>query len=389
MRGTKFERSPGVWRLRVFIGTDPATGNPRQATRTFRGTKKQADSALAEFVRDATRGSISTDVSTVAEYLDRWLNHVAPSKSPTTVRGYRGKIARIDAKVGRIRLAKLTAQHLDLVYRGWLDEGLHPTSVHHIHSVLSAALNQAVKWGLVDLAVTAKASPPPLRIKPHRVPSPDVVRELIAAADRRGQPVLAAAIAVATTTGARRGELLGLRWSDVDLDQGLLGIERSIKHDDGPGWVVASTKTHAQRRIALDPFSVEVLRQHRQDTEERAAAARVHLDRDGYVFTLDPSGRTPMKPDSLGQAFRRLCAKEGIEGVSLHTLRHLSASVLVASGRDVRTIAGRLGHSDATTTLRVYPHMIEGRDRDAAEFLGALMAGGGVSAAKSTALDKG
>lgn len=389
MRGTKLERSPGVWRLRVFIGTDPVTGNPRQATRTFRGTKKQADSALAEFVRDATRGSISTDTSTVAEYLGRWLNHVAPSKSPTTVRGYRGKISRISAKVGRVRLAKLTAQHLDVAYREWLDEGLHPTSVHHIHAVLSAALNQAVKWGLVDSAVTAKASPPPLRVKAHRVPSPDVVRELIAAADRRGQPVLAAAIAIATTTGARRGELLGLRWSDVDLDRELLSIERSIKHDDGPGWVVGSTKAHAQRRIALDPFSAEVLRQHRQKAEERAVAAMVHLDRDGYVFTLDPSGRIPMKPDSLGQALRRLCAKEGIENVSLHTLRHFSASVLVASGRDVRTIAGRLGHSDATTTLRVYSHMIEGRDRDAAEFLGALMAGGGVGAGKSTALDKG
>lgn len=374
MRGTKLERSPGVWRLRVFIGTDPVTGNPRQATRTFRGTNQQADSALAEFVRDVTRRPGSTDTSTVAEYLDRWLRHVAPSKSPTTVRGYRGKITRINAKVGRVRLARLTAQHLDLAYRQWLDEGLHPTSVHHIHAVLSAALNQAVRWGLVDSAVTAKASPPPLRVEPHRLPSPDAVRGLIAAAESRGQPVLAAAIAIATTTGARRGELLALRWSDVDLDGGLVSIERSIKHDDGPGWVVGSIKTHAQRRIAMDPFSVEVLRKHGLHAQQRAAAALVSLDPDGYVFTLDPTGRTPMKPDSLAQSFRRLCAKEGIEGISLHTLRHFSASALAASGRDVRTIAGRLGHSDAATTLRLYPHMIEGRDREAAGFLGALMA---------------
>jgi integrase len=91
-----------------------------------------------------------------------------------------------------------------------------------------------------------------------------------------------------------------------------------------------------------------------------------------------------MRPDSLGQAFRRLCAKEGAHGFSLHTLRHFSASALVASGRDVRTIAGRLGNSVATTTLRVYAHMVEGRDRDAAELIGGLLAPG-----KSAALDKG
>jgi integrase len=91
-----------------------------------------------------------------------------------------------------------------------------------------------------------------------------------------------------------------------------------------------------------------------------------------------------MRPDSLGQAFGRLGRAEGIEGVTLHTLRHFSASVLIASGRDVRTVAGRLGHSDATTTLRVYSHMVEGRDRDAADFLGQLM-----SAGQSAALDKG
>lgn len=376
MRGTKEERSQGVWRLRVFIGADPVTGKPRQATRTFRGTKKQADSALAEFVRDLGRGEVSTDRSTVAEYLDRWLDHISPTKSPTTIRNYRGKIKRIDQQLGSLQLSKLTTQHLDRAYRRWLDEGLHPTSVHHIHGVISAALNQAVKWGIVPHAVTKNASPPPLRNTPKLVPSPGAIQSLIASAERRGQPVLAAAIAVAATTGARRGELLGLQWSDIDFDSGYMHIRRAIKHDDGPGWVIGEPKSHAQRRIALDAFSLTVLRQHLAAAQRRSNEAGVDLDANAYVFTFDPSGRLPMKPDSLSQAFNRLCAKEGVSGVSLHTLRHFSASVLVASGRDVRTVAGRLGHADANTTLRVYSHMIEGRDRDAAEFLGSLFANG-------------
>lgn len=384
MKGTKQERSPGVWRLRVFIGDDPVTGNPRQATRTFRGTTRQADSALAEFVSDLGKGTVTTDRSTLGEFLDRWLDHVALGRSPTTIRDYRGKVKRIDEKLGNIRLSKLTAQHLDLAYKDWLNEGLHPTSVHHLHSVLSAALNQAVKWSMVPYAVTKSASPPPLRTTSKTIPSPDVIQQLIGAAEQRGQPVLATAIALAATTGARRGELLGLRWIDVDLDAAVLYIRRTIKHADGSGWVVGETKSHAQRRIALDAFSAEVLRRHHAAALRRATEACTDLVADGYLFTFDPSGATPMKPDSLGQAFSRLCVREGVAGVSLHTLRHFSASVLVASGRDVRTIAGRLGHADATMTLRVYSHMIEGRDRDAAEFLGGLLA-----PSQPAALDEG
>lgn len=377
MKGTKDERSPGVWRLRVFIGRDPVTGNPRQVTRTFRGTKKQADTALAQFVTEVANGTVPVAASaTLAKFLDRWLDHIRPSRSPSTIRGYRHKIERINAQLGGVRLDRLTAQHLDRAYRVWLDEGLHPSSVHHLHRVLSAALRQAVKWGLLASAPTARATPPPRRHTPTEVPSPDVVQRLITTAEERGQPVLAAVIAVAATTGLRRGELAGLRWTDLDLDLGAgrLYVRRSLKNDIDGGWVVGATKTHQVRRIALDQFTLAVLRPHRARVERWASDAGVEVAEDGYVFTLDPSGRDPIKPDGLSHSFAALCRKAGVRGVTLHTLRHFSASMLIASGRDVRTIAGRLGHSDATTTLRVYAHMVEGRDQDAADYLGSLLA---------------
>ena len=380
MRGTKDERSPGIWRLRVFIGRDPVTGNPKQVTRTFHGTKKQADTALAEFVTEVSNGTVPIVASTtVAEFLDRWLDHITPTRSPATIRGYRHKAERINHRLGGIRLDKLTAQHLDRAYRAWLDEGLHPSTVHHLHRVLSAALRQAVKWGLLAVAPTARATPPPRRHTPKEIPTPDVVQKLITAAEDRGQPVLAAIIAVAATTGLRRGELAGLHWNDVHLDVGRLHVHQSLKNGLEGGWVIGPTKTHQARRISLDEFTTTVLRTHRANVEAWAADAGIEVLDDGFVFTLDPSGREPLKPDGLTHSFASLCQAAGVRGVSLHTLRHFSASMLIASGRDVRTIAGRLGHSDATTTLRVYAHMVEGRDQDAADYLGSLLSAGSSS----------
>jgi integrase len=210
-------------------------------------------------------------------------------------------------------------------------------------------------------------------MKPKELPTPHMIQQLISAAEDKGQPILAAAIAIASTTGVRRGELLGLRWGDIDADRATLHVRRAIKHNDGAGWVIGPPKTHQERTIALDSFTMAVLTEHRARVETWARDASTPLDPDGYVLTFDPSASKPMKPDSLGQAFGRLCRAENITGVSLHTLRHFSASMLIAAGRDVRTVAGRLGHADASTTLRVYAHMVEGRDREAADFLGQLM----------------
>jgi integrase len=187
---------------------------------------------------------------------------------------------------------------------------------------------------------TGQPASPALSAK--QIPAPEVVQRLIAATEQRCQPILAAAIAVAATTGLRRGELAGLRWCDIDFDHGRLHVRQSIKND----W---------------------------------ADDAGVAVDPNGYVLTLDPSGVKPMRPDALTQGFTRICRATG---VSLLTLRHFSASMLIGSGRDVRTIAGRLGHSDASTTLRVYAHIVEGRDQVAADILGGLLAAG-----KPTALN--
>lgn len=373
MRGTKVQVRPGVWRLRVVTAYDPA-GHPRQLSRTLHGTKKAADSALAAFVAEVEAGLVPVSATmTVGQLLEQWLEQITPRRSPTTIRGYRDKVRRLSAVLGRIRLAKLSAADLDRAYARWLAEGLSPMTVHGLHAVLSASLRQAVKWGTIRSAVTERASPPPLTVKPAVAADPQVIQRLIAGAESRS-PALAAAITVGALTGARRGELCGLRWGDLDAAASVLHIRRAVKHGlDHRQVVVGETKTHQERRVSLDAAAVAALAMHRARAEEWGAAVGVTVDAASYMLTLDPTGRDPWKPDSLSQAFRRLCDSVGVTGLRFHDLRHFSASMLIGAGFDPRTVAGRLGHADPALTLRIYAGAIEARDRAAADAIGAIL----------------
>jgi integrase len=141
------------------------------------------------------------------------------------------------AKLGMVSFDRVTPQLLDRTDREWLGDGLDPSTVHHLHRILSTALRQAVKWGLAWSAATSRATPPTRRVQPKQVPAREVVQTLTVAAQGRGQPVFAAAIAIAATTGLRGGELAGLRLSDVDLTRGRLHVERAIKNDLDGSWI--------------------------------------------------------------------------------------------------------------------------------------------------------
>jgi integrase len=156
------------------------------------------------------------------------------------------------------------------------------------------------------------------------------------------------------TTGSRRGEVCGLRWSRLDLDHaGVAVFKRSTGQLGREVWE-KDTKSHQDRRVTLDPEIIEVLKEHRARCEARAAELGVTIARDAYVFSPVPDGSTPTRPDTVTQRYLRLASRLGIN-TRLHSLRHFSATELIAAGVDVRTVAGRLGHSGGgSTTLRIY-----------------------------------
>ena len=374
MRGTIEARGPGAWRLRVVVGYRP-DGQPRQASRTVHGTRRKAQSELAKFLAEAERDEAPlVGNMTVAAYLDRWMEHVRAHRQPDTTRNYALRCKRFKREFGSVRLDKLRSHHLDAAYRRWLLEGLSPATINSYHGVLSSALSQAVRWGLISRSVAPLATLPTVEPRRMTVPSVETVRMLVTTAEKH-DPVLSAAIMLAALTGCRRGELLGLRWSDVDRDEMVLQVQRSIKREEfGRVLRAGPTKTHQDRRVALDPVMLAVIDTHRRRAETWAEEAGVTIGAVGYMLTEDPTGETPMAPDTLTHRFSRLAARTGAGSIRFHDIRHSVATTLLGAGYDLAVVAGRLGHRDPTVTLRVYAHALQQRDRQAAITLGVLLA---------------
>jgi integrase len=376
MRGSLRQRGKS-WECIVFVGRDVVTGRKRYTTRTVRGSRREAEHVLAEMVVDAERlGSTHTNATT-GELLERWFEQATPDFSPSTVRETRGVLDRyLLPAFGDTPVRRLRASDIDRFYNALRTVGGHgrplkPATVRRVHGILRRALAQGVKWGWLARNPAADATPPRVPKREIVPPEPLVLSRLFRLAEER-DPTLAAYVVLAAASGARRSEISALRWSDLDLERGQLHVHRGLVR--GPtGWVEKDTKTHASRRIALDERTVNVLRAHRAARAQMAAEAGTSLSEEGFVFAADLSGRQPVAPESITRAFTRLAARAGIEGVRLHDLRHYVATRLLASGVDVRTVAGRLGHRNPSTTLNVYSHFLPEADRRAAEVLAELL----------------
>jgi integrase len=389
MRGHMRQRGD-AWELRAYVGRDPVMGREKYKTLTFQGGKRAAEAELARFVTEVSGGGHGAGDTTLAELIQRWLELVQDDLSPSTVRGY-GRIIRcyIDPAVGKIHLNKLRTDQLDRFYAHLRESGgadgspLSPATVRQTHAVIRRALNQAHRWGWISSNPAALASPPRVRTRPVNPPDPSQVLELIDEAERL-DPDMACFLLLAATTGARRGELCALRWTDVDLELGTVVIARSLVEGRGSVLIEKDTKTHSSRRVALDRTSIRELERHEDRCQQRAAACGSALRKSAHVFSLDPGGHRPWVPNEVTKRFIRIRKSVGLESVRLHDLRHFTATRLLAEGVPVRTVSGRLGHANAATTLGVYAHFLAESDRDAAATIGLVLDRGAKPSSRSS-----
>ena len=377
MAGSMRQRGRDAWQLRVYAGRDAQTGRKRYVERTVRGTKREASKAIASLIVESERFTPQSGAKGTFEALLReWLDLAAPSFSPRTVSTTRQYIdTAIAPALGAVPAAKLTASDLDRFYGQLLANGAGrfpyaPATVRRVHGIIRRALGQGVRWGWISHNPALDVSPPRVPARELSPPTPDELVCLFRMA-QEVDPALAAFILLAGSTGARRGELIALRWRDVDLDGELLTISRGIVEADGE-LIEKDTKTHQTRRVSLDPDTTAALVAHRSWSEANAESAGTAISDDSFVFSHAPDGSTPWRPDSTSRAFRVLCMQAGVSGVRLHDLRHYVATRLLSSGIDVRTVAGRLGHRNPATTLNVYAHFVPEVDGEAAGVLGDI-----------------
>jgi integrase len=321
---------------------------------------------------------VGTD-ATFGQLLDRWLDLNAPDWSPATAREHRSIVERrLKPVLGATPVTRVTTAGLDSLYGQLRRAGgrggrpLAPASVRRIHVVVHAALAQAVRWKWLRVNPASAASPPRVERSEIEPPSPaDVARLLKLLADY--DPDLHAYVRLAATSGARRSQLVGLRWSDIDFEAGTATFSRAVVLGTNGVVVRATTKGRRAYRIALDAETLRVLAALRRHCAANAEACGVELPHDAFVFSSVADGSVPWRPDATTHRFRHVARKLGLEGVRLHGLRHYVATRMLSAGADVRTVAGRLGHANPAVTLAVYSHFLAESDRAAAESLAEML----------------
>jgi integrase len=369
-------RGEHSWELKFDLGTDPLTGKRLTRYHSVKGTKREAQAELNRLLASAGEGSyIDPTKTTLSDFLDRWERDWAEiNVSPKTIERYR-ELLRLHVRphLGAVRIQKLAAVNLAGLYTKLLRErGLSARTVGHVHRVLHKALRIATEWTVITRNPADIAKPPKVEPTDVETLSEQQVGQVLT--KLRGEPIFRF-ILLALATGMRRGELLALRWRDVDLDAASLRVEQSLEQTKG-GLRFKGPKTkHGKRAIALPASVVSELRGHRKEQQEHRL--RLGLGRapdDALVFpNWDGTARSP---NAATKEWGAAVARLQLPRVSLHALRHTHASQLIASKMDVLTISRRLGHGSPTITLSVYAHKFGDTDKAAADIIEAAFAWG-------------
>jgi integrase len=370
MKGTKRFKA-GAWRLTVDAGTDPVTGDRRRINRTVHAPnnkrgERQADMELAKLVVEAgAKRALPATGMTIDELIERYIVSRSTRWAPGAADATRRRAAQhITPHLGAMAIERLRPVDVEHWHATLRAAGVSEGSIGRVHDVLRAALNWAERLELIGRNPAVKVDRP-RGARPDIAPPPaaDIVRMITEAS-----VPLALFLRLAALTGARRGQLCGLHWSDVDLDTATIRWTRSLAKVPG-GVVEKETKTGARWPIAIDPATVDLLRIHRRRCAESALAAGVMLSAGAYVFARDPAGRLPWHPDGASQRFASLRDRLGLDGVRLHDLRHWMATEGLGDGVDIEAVAGRGGWANTTTPLEIYSHFQPARDTELASKL--------------------
>ena len=375
MNGSMKQRSKGTWQLR-YDGPAEGTGKRRQINETIRGMRGEAERVLRERLLAIETGNhVARNKETVAHFMGSWLDGYAASHTtPRTLMGYRGNVTRyITPCLGGVQIQALTPRHVQKLHSWMLGKGLSNQSVLHAHRVLSKALKDATAWGVIMKNPAISVSPPRPEREEVEVWDMDTITSFMEASEGSH---FHEAFMLALRTGMRRSEITGLRWNGVDLPAKTIRVTGTLQRVTGHGLLAGQPKTKTSRRaIALGPTVIDLLHSIKgKQLAWQVEFGDLYQNEAGYVFT-DELG-APIDSNRLIREFARVVKAAGLPHATLHGLRHCVASLMLADGASIKTVAETLGHSNPSLTLDIYAHLLPTIQQQAAEALDRRLAGG-------------
>lgn len=382
-RGTIDQLPSGSYRVRVYAGVDPITGKPHYLRETH-GDYAEAEKARTRLQNQVDERRHPRSNVTVTQVLDQWME-VADHADSTRERN--GDLIRnyIEPNFGTMQANRLDAETLERFYARLLRcselcsgrrtkshecTPLAPNTVRKIHFIFRSALDRAVRWRYLSVNEAEIAEPPQFETTDPDPPTSAEAASLLNEASRDPQWCLL--LWMSMITGFRRGELCSLRWSHLDLDRRIAWMQKS-RSETNSGARDKETKSKRSRRVALDEHTAELLSAHRDWQRSNCEQLGITISADAYVFSDSPDGSTALRPASVTQRYRRLARRLGLRSTRLHSLRHYSATELIAAGVDLRTVAERLGHGNGATTIRIYSAWVSQADERAANVISNIV----------------
>jgi integrase len=362
----------GQWGYVVDVGRDELTGKRQQVTRSGFATKAAAKSALREAMDSLQHAGAAAHALTTGDFLEQWLAGKRALR-PGTRESYRSHLELyLLPHLRRIRLSDLRASHLDGLFNAISTEGargqLSRTTVRRVHATLRNALNAAVRRRLIAFNPATQVELAVPRRTSIAVWTPEQLGSFLdAIADER----LYGLYHLVAMTGLRRGEAIGVRWGDVDLDAGEMRVAQSITMVQRQ-LVVGEPKTKGSARVLpLDGGTVAVLRSHRARQAAKRLAWGAGWSDTGLVFTREDG--TVLLPEHVTRGFQVLAKRAGLPPIRFHALRHTSASLALAAGVPMKVVSERLGHSSTGITADLYTHVSAAVGRDAADAIAGIV----------------
>jgi integrase len=368
------ERTPGRFTIEVYAGRDPMTGKKRWLYKTVKGSRSDAEHQRnLMLVQVGSAGSAGTE-TTLSELMELWIDTVGLSEG-TEYNSRLRKKRHVDGHpIAATKIYKLRVADLAFFYAHLRKSGLGAATVARVHTDISAALGQAVRWEWIARNPAHAAAPRGIEQPDPQSPETADVHAIMAEAAKK-DPETAVFIALDAVAGARRGEMCALRWNAIDLENGWLEIRAAIATVPGRPLIEKPTKTRRPTRIRLGQATVDMLKAHRIKMIKRALVCRCALADDAFVFSDEVDCSAPWRPDSVSRRFRVLREKAGVDGIQLRQLRHYVASELGDAGVPVGKVSKRLNHARVSTTLNVYSKVFVERDDASAAIMDKLVHG--------------